>query len=246
MQFVLSPILDQMEDLYLLPHNKTRFEKYLLLLQGYQGEDLQLPIGAYNPMGNENTLLKLRELLKLDAEALAAEVLDKINNQIAGNESREISVVLNLVDDVGGAWSHRHTTGFSNSFRLEALIKRNFCTPCFWTSENYTMEKIKNRTESQVYRCLYQIKNAVPQTLHDHVEQEIYVLRNLARPDLDLKKQDLSKVEQHYLENGDSEDYNLIFNFFYGDAASQSLGFKTYGVNSEMGRSFLLSKSGLL
>jgi hypothetical protein len=73
-------------------------------------------------------------------------------------------------------------------------------------------------------------KKTRPQTLKDHFEQEQFVAKNTAykspKPACDA-----ASLRQFYATHTDSADYALIFNFFYGDAASESLGFKTFGTN---------------
>ena len=43
------------------------------------------------------------------------------------------------------------------------------------------------------------------------------------------------EIESFYLENKDSDQYDKIFNFFYGDVGSESLGYKQYGNHSPLG-----------
>jgi hypothetical protein len=41
----------------------------------------------------------------------------------------------------------------------------------------------------------------------------------------------LHKISQFYTAHQKEDDYSIIFNFFYGDQAAQSLGYPTYGVD---------------
>ena len=47
-------------------------------------------------------------------------------------------------------------------------------------------------------------------------------------------KYKIETTEDFYKKNRNSDHYNLIFNFFYGDEASKSLEFPTFGINSEI------------
>ncbi len=233
-QFTLHPILQKMQQLYQLPRTRERFEAYLLMLQGKEKTDMILPIAGYNPMGADHILSKLNELQNLNAEQIIQEELENINANIHSKKDQTIQVVLNLADDIGGAWTDRYTTDFSSKFEIQAFVKRNFCTPYFWTSEAYTQELIIQRTREYAYRTLHTIEKGKPTTLKDHIEQEIYVQLH-SNNTSKMNENDFSEIKKHYTENANSEDYNLIFNFFYGDEASESLAYKTYGIRNNAG-----------
>ena len=236
MNFHLTPILKQMEQLYHLPRNRKRFETYLLMLQGETKDEMVLPIAGYNPMGKELALEKVQALITLGAEDIAQQEINRINNARLTKEERIIQVVINLTDDVEGSWSSRYTTDYTSKFDLNALVKRDFCTPYFWTSETYTEKKIAQRIRAYLYRTLYAIDNGKPKTLKQHLDQESFVYRKLEKErneQLDREKvqidQEFEVIDSFFQEHADSEDYSLIFNFFYGDKASQSLGYASYG-----------------
>jgi len=42
-------------------------------------------------------------------------------------------------------------------------------------------------------------------------------------------------IEAYYLANKKSEEFDLIFNFLYGDIASENLGYKKYGIKDSAG-----------
>ena len=233
MQFELVPVLEKMEELYQQPRNRQRFEAYLSLLQGAQKGDMILPIGGYNPMGKENVLSKIQELKALETEHIIEDELNRINKVITLKENRKIEVVLNLADDIGGAWTNTFTTNFTSKFDLNALVNRNFCTPYFWTSEDFTKDLVVKRTKEYVYRTIYWIRNGKPKTLKDHLQQEVYVANHSDENIQNLTDSDLAVVEKFYQQNLDSENYSLIFNFFYGDEASELLGYSTYGMKQE-------------
>jgi len=174
-------------------------------------------------MGTDYILSKLNELQNLDAEQVTQKELEKINANINSNKNQTIQVVLNLADDIGGAWTDRYTTDFSSKFEIQAFVKRNFCAPYFWASETYTKELIIQRTREYAYRTLHVIENGKPTTLKDHIQQEVYV---------QFHSNNIFQISEN---NADSEDYNLIFNFFYGDEASESLAYKTYGIGKNAG-----------
>ena len=238
MKFELVPILNRMESLYRMPKSKERFEAYLAMLQGGKNGEMVLPIAGYNPMGNERVLAKIDSMITLGAEDLATAALSEVNQRIAGPDDRTIQVVLNLVDDVGGAWSNFATTDYKSKFELSTLIRRDFCTPYLWTSETIDEQTIAQRTKEYAYRVWYWLHSKRPQTLEDHFEQEIYVQDNSNGSIPNLAGMDFADIEKFYEENSESEDYNLIFNFFYGDEASELLNYKKYGNKRDHGFSY--------
>ncbi len=233
MKFKLVPVLNQMRSLYQLPRNKQRFDAYLHMLQGEDKEDLILPIAGYNPMGKEDVLLKVETLLGLGAEKIIEECTAFINANLK-DDGEIIDVVLNLADDVGGSWSNFCTTDFTSKFQIDALVKRRFCTPFLWTSEEHSPKLIEQRVLEYMYRTAYWLNNKKVITLEDHIKQEIYVRQNVDIPDVRYDI-DQKAVEKFYLVHKSSEDYNLIFNFFYGDEASEALSYATYGLAKQSG-----------
>lgn len=231
--FKLLPILDKMEVLYRLPRNRSRFDTYLSMLQGEDGAGMVLPIAAYNPMAKEGALEKLCHLKNCGAEEIAAEVISKINDTLDTNYDRELSVVINLADDIGGSWSSRYTTDYTSKFSFGSILKRDFCTPYFWTSEDFSTEMIRLRVAEYLHRSMYWITHNRPITLTEHIDQEAYVSEQSGGAS-NIMKQDVS-AHEFFLEHGESKDYGLIFNFLYGDKASQELNYKTYGMRELAG-----------
>jgi len=236
MEFILLPILDKMEAFYQLPRNNKRFETYLFMLQGKDKVDLILPIAGYNPMGDENVLLKIQALKELEAEKLIQKMLAELNPQFEGD--RKIAIAINLADDIGGAWSNNATTDFDSKFKISALVKRGFCTPYFFTSETLSKAMIIQRSKEYVYRTIFCIENGNPSTLADYLKQEVYVQQHSKNNQAILEATAFANIEKHYQENASSTDYNLIFNFFYGDEASLLFEFTKFGIGEITGFEF--------
>ena len=226
MEFHLTPILADMKELYLQPISADRFRQYLSKLQGDTKGDLSLPISGFNPMGQ--VLEKIEELEHLGAEAIMAEAIGEINSLLDQSSGARITMVLNLADDLKGGWTNFYTTDFDSKFKLQALVRRNFCAPYFWTSESYSEHLVRARTREYAFRTIYWQNNSKPITLEDHVEQEIFVSANAAARR--VPQATFDEIAAYYEANKQSKEYNLIFNFFYGDAASESLGYKQYGI----------------
>ena len=230
MKFELLKVLDKILDLYKLPRNKKRFDKYLFLLQGTNKDEMILPIAAFNPMGKELALNKIEALLSLDAEKLAGEYLQQINSEWGSSQDRIIQVAINLADDIEGSWSNYAITDYKNKFEFDGLFKRNFCTPIFWTSESVNKEIIIQRTKECVNRTIYWINKGSPNTLFDCIEQEVHVNRVCENQFVKSELTDVELLERFYNQHSNSADYNLKLNFFYGDEETKVLNFPSYGI----------------
>lgn len=234
MTFELIPIIDPLIEFYAKPRSRGRFQEYLSILQGDKKGDLTLPISGFNPMGKEHVLQKLKELKELNAEPIIQDILENINATLTQEQdTRTFQVILNLADDLKGGWTNVYTTDYDSKFKINALVTRAFCTPFIWTSENYTDQLIRNRTLEYVYRTIYWLTNPKPRTLEDHVKQEVYVAgRSKIKSDYP-DASDLQLLKNFYLKYRDSDDYGVIFNFFYGDIASKSLEFSVHGITGK-------------
>ncbi|MCW3101898.1 MAG: hypothetical protein JWO09_338 [Bacteroidetes bacterium] len=229
MPFLLSPLLDTMIGLYGKPRSMERFHEYLKILQGNSKDDMLVPVGNFNPMGKEHVLQKLEELKKLDAEKLMNDAIAEINSETGGQPSSGFRVSIAVADDLHGAWTNRYTTDYDSKFRLNALVTRNFCTPLFWTSEAFSGELIRSRTREYCYRTLHWLTAPKPETLAEHIAQEKFVAGKNVKGE--AQECDIEALELFYKEHKDSDRYDIIFNFLYGDKACGELGFPAYGIS---------------
>lgn len=218
MRLEVIPVLQKMKELYESSRNRERFDAYLFMLQGADGNDMMLPIASYNPMGKELALQKVNELIEHDAEAILRDVIERTNAMsIAGDTgNRTIGVAINLADDVEGSWSEKDRTDYNSKFKIDALLKRNFCTPIFWTSESANREVIERRSEEYLYRTQYWLEHGAPSTLADMVEQEIAVQGHFSDDSTELSGKEVEKLEAFLDQHGDSEEMVMHLNFFYG------------------------------
>jgi len=234
MKFELLPILHLIKELYELPRDRRRFDEYLQKLQTETGSDMALPIGGYNPMAKESVLAQVERLMALDAEAIVEEELFKINRSLALEKNETFQVSLVLADDLGGAWSHHGMVDFNSKFKIKPLVKRQFCTPYLWPSEEHTTSLIEQRTREYVHRTIYWVENGAPIALEEYLRQEIYVAKQL-KASIDLSEKRKEYLLQFVERNRLSEEYSLLFNFFYGDETSVELGYKKYGFHEMEG-----------
>lgn len=215
-----------MLDLYEKPRSVERFQEYISTLQGNSKNDIELPIVGFNPLAKEHVREKLNELQTLNAEKLMVDAVSKIN--VDGD--RIFKVVLNLMDDLKGGWTNRYASDYQSKFKLSGLINRNFITPIFWSSENYTKELVVQRTLEYCYRSIYWIEHSKPITLRDHILQEKFVCDRVTEPAQSI---DHDFLKAFYEEHKKTEDPVIISCFLYGDKANESLGNKSYGIKEE-------------
>ena len=235
MKFQLRPILSEIKDLYKKPISSDRFKDYIAKLKGSSKSDMQLPISGFNPMAKEHILQKIEELENLDAEKIMRKTIAKINQETETESDTIIDVVLNLADDKHGAWTNFYATDFDSKFKLSAFVNRNFCTPFFWTSKSYDEKLIQNRTRAYINRTRYWLQNPKPKTLADHFNQEVFVFKNASNKENEYTNSQFKTIESYLLKNKASEAHDVIFNFLYGDTASESLGYKKYGIKGSSG-----------
>ncbi len=219
--FKLLPILDTMLALYEMPAGSARFEKYLSLLQGGKKGDLALPIGNYNPMAKPFILNYIKQLQALNIEN---EIEFFIQSKQV-NTPQEVAVVLNIADDLKGGWTNRFTTDYSSRFGTSALLKRNFCTPIVWTSEEPELASILKVTERAIRRFLFQWERGIPKTLQEQVDQELFAYGK-SPSELSLP----TEIQVFLDQEAKTESYHIIFPFFYGEEATAPLEMTTLGI----------------
>ncbi len=233
MRFELLPTIDKMIELYSLPRTPERFQQYLEIMQGNKTGDLEFPLQGFNPMAKGHVLERLHQLKEIEAEAIMADTIESLNRYLDQKHlDKTFKVALNLADDVAGGWTNRFTTDYDSKFKLNGLISRGFCTPIFWSSETPNEMDTVLKTSAYIYRTVYRLDHPTPMTLRDHVAQESFVARETVIQ-YGCDTDDMQQLERFFAEHCESTDYPLIFNFFYGDAASKSLEFPTFGLTTK-------------
>jgi len=229
MQFELLPVLDAMLQLYEQPRNIDRFRDYLQLLQGGSKGEMHLPIGGFNPMAKSHVQEALLQLKNLDAEQIASNALQAVNKTCYTIKPGAVfNLALNLSDDVQGGWTNRYSSDYDSKFRFHGLMNKGFTVAVFWVSESFSKTLIETRVLEYLHRTIYWLRHGKPLTLQDHLAQELYVAKQLP-PDGHSHDEAMESVAAYYRQYANTEDYGIIFNFFYGDEASVALGMPCYG-----------------
>jgi hypothetical protein len=233
MKFEHLPIIDMMIDFYQKPRDIARFKDYIQTLTGGDNNNLEMPIMGFNPMAKEHILEQLFSLKALNIEEIIEKTLSQINSEFREFEGEIFKVLLNLADDLKGGWTDYYTSDYQSKFQIKNLAKRKFCIPVFWSGESYNQENIKQNVLEYCYRTVYFTLNSVPETLEEHIKQEIFVAQKFNFPST-LTKQEFEFLNGFYQSNKNTTTLSTIINFFYGDAASEKLGYPLLGINTKM------------
>jgi hypothetical protein len=233
MKFEVLPTLDEMLELYSNPRNFERFQAYLDKLSGGEKGALKAPISGFNPMAKEHIGEKLLEFKALDAEQIVRDILtSKHNFQNFKTTGRQFKIAINI--DLKGGWTNRYTSDYDSKFKLSGVFNHNFCTPFFWSSEVVTKKMIEVRVLEYMYRTIFWETNPKPRTLREHLNQEIFVSQHVPNDIQNYHLSDFEALDKFYSANENSDNYSLIFNFFYGDSASTSLEYPLFGTDDKL------------
>ena len=130
-----------------------------------------------------------------------------------------------------GGWTNRYTSDYGSKFKINALVQRQFCAPIFWTSEEISFSILEGRITEYIFRHLHWLDRPKPTNLEQHLDQEIFVASNMECEHM-FDDSSFRDLEAFYLKHQNEDDYIMIFNYFYGDQASESLRFICFGNSS--------------
>lgn len=229
MRFEVIPVVERMHALYQQPRTIERFQEYIRMLEGGRKGDMALPISGFNPMAKAHLPARLEELMAMGAEDIMADIAAKVNERVPEDDGRVVQLVLNVADDMLGGWTNRYTTDYASRFQINALVERGFCAPYFWSSEEYTRELIAARTLAYAYRTIHHIRNGRARTLADCVAQEVFVAAECGTHATVMRER-MEAMRRFYEVHQLTEDYNIIFNFFYGNEVCRELGYPVFGL----------------
>lgn len=224
-----------------MPKGEERFNRYLQKLQGSGAKGLKAAIMGYNPMAKDHAHQKIKHMQHLEVEQKASTIIDTINTQYTLDHN--FKVIINLADDLHGAWSERHATEFDSKFRFEGTFNKGFCTPYFWTSEDITESVAVQRIKEAIYRTIFWLENKGEKNLGYFFNQEVFVCQQSKSLSIDLIKNNSEHLKQFLKTHHSTTEYSKIFNFFYGDEASKKLGYQTHGISSPTGFDLARSKA---
>src|SRR5262245_32135456 len=144
-----TPLLQVQRDLYRLPRGMERFRAYMQTMAGPEAKDLELPLGAMNPMGKDHVPALLDEYLAFDADGLAARAVAEVEPRLA-RVPGEFRVALVISDDAMGGWTNRYSSEFIARYGGKPLHKRGWITGILWTSETPAPQTTREETMTAV------------------------------------------------------------------------------------------------
>jgi hypothetical protein len=233
MKLDLLPLLQIQRSLYDIPRGWTRFQAYLDTMIG-GSDDIVLPLVGMNPMGKEHVAVMLDALIAFDAEAIASAALVEATQRLAGAPG-QLQVALVATDDAQGGWTNRYFTEMQLRFDSTRLLARGWAVVPIWTSETWSVAKVREEVLATAYRSAYLQQYGVPKTLQQMLTQEglVAVFAGAGQPTLD--PDDLDYTREVMRPYRDSTHYPTIFTCLYGDEAARSVGYPALGLSPHAG-----------
>lgn len=238
MKFVLVPTLEKLRDLYRIPLGPKRFQAYLDTVIGGTQRALELhlaPLVQANPMARHHALECAKRWIELDAENLAREVLEEIQNQFESSDPhRTVKVGFTVLDDLKGGWTN-HT--FNDAARFETgldLERTGWLSLKLWTSESPALETVRPLVLESVYRAEFVVQYGDPQTLSEMMRQEGQAAA-FAGHTLEFDPEELEYSRALLTPHLESSEQPTTFAGMYGDGAARELGYPPLGLSAGAG-----------
>lgn len=238
------PLLHHLEELYQRPRDLTRFRAYLAKVLNAQGDDVELfPLIAANPMAKEHALAYVRQLLALEAEALAQAAMEEAAQQLPAVQA-QLKVSLTVLDDAKGGWTHRYTTqkGLWGLSERELALAHRYgwvSIPC-WTSERPSPEYIRQQTRLHLYQAAWSYHRPMPKTLREILiyEGQALAFAGVAQW---LDEEELAYTRVVLEPHLDSTHHPTLLVALEGDPAAQALGYPPLGLSPKAGLALALA-----
>jgi hypothetical protein len=248
------PLLQTQRELHDLPRSHERFQQYLRAMQNPHGGDgMRVPMLVMNPMGKDHVAALLDQLLVLDADNLATQVLAEVAPQVA-DVPGSVKVALVVADDLKGAWTNRYAWEFDFRFRsvcdpsvetLPRWLKHVWLTAALWSSEPASERAVREAILTAVQRVAFVQRNGPARTLEQMLAQEGQVLAaaGCARPMLDAE--DIAHTREVLVPFLGADDMRTCIECLFGDAAGRTLGFTPRGLSPWAGLALALHDARL-
>jgi hypothetical protein len=231
------PLLQTQLEVYQAPLGVERFKTYIKAILNEDSDDIELaPLAEMNPVAKDHVKVYLGELLKLQAESIAAKAVDDFAKSNQTLNGYDIRVSLVVCDDAKGGWTNRYLNDFTYAFEFDktSFLKRPWLmVPC-WTLEEALEETCYDSTLIYLHRLAYVFEHGQAKTLGQMMTQEGYVLARanvkqwLARDDLDYSRE----VIKPLLE---ATEKPVQVACLYGDEAAKSVGYQPLGLSHRAG-----------
>jgi len=242
MNFTYVSLLQVQRDLYRLPRGFERFREYLQTMIDAKAGDLKLPLVAMNPMGKDHLPVFLDHLHAMGADQVASEATSEAMQQLhLPGAAGTYKVCLVVSDDLLGGWTNRYTSELSYRFQQKSFYKRGWIPGVLWSSEVYTVERVREEVLLCLFRAWYVQQHGEAVTVGEMLAQEREVMRmaGTTRPMLDTEDIDYTReVITPYLSRS---DWPVVIGVLYGDEASRQLGYRPLGLSPRAGLALALA-----
>lgn len=228
------PLLKTQRDLYELPRGKERFERYLSVMTG-GGNDMELPLSRFNPMGRQHVAEALNHLLQIDAESEAERAAAEAARRLPSDTGPSgVRTGLVLADDLGGGWTDRFQMETDHRLDNRGEQKRDWAVALLWTSEVTQLDQIRRRVLESIYRHLYRSRRGAPRTLAEVLDQE--GMAGLFADREPVSGADELARNRLVLERNDSStELPILFACLWGDELAAERGYEPLGVTTRGG-----------
>lgn len=244
MRLALIPTLNLQRELLSQPRTMERFYNYLAIITG-GGDDIVTPIVSLNPMGREHNVVKIDELLAIDAEDVAAEALAEANARVAHLELvRRLSLV--VTDNLGGLWSNRHLIEFAGCYPQKLpkkkVIGKGFYEVNVLVSETWTTSAVRALVLRSAYRLAHMHVHGLPKTLGAVMRQEGRAMR-FAGMTPTLPDDDLDYSRHVLGPHLSATETPILMTALFGDEAAHAFGYPPLGLSPRAGMEVALAEA---
>jgi hypothetical protein len=180
-------------------------------------------------MGKQHVAATYDALLALDAEGIAAAALLEAEQRLA-HIGGQFRVGLVVSDDVAGGWTNRYAAEMGR-FNGGPLLKRGWIAVGFWTGEQPSGEKVRERVLLSVFRMAYMQCFGPAETLRQMLLQEGLVAAFAGLNQPFLEPDEVAYTRDIITPHLDTTEYPTQFAALFGDEAAAMFGYPALGLS---------------
>jgi hypothetical protein len=243
-QLRYEPLLQAQRDFYQRPRGSERFREHLRLMLTPNGDDRPLSLLAIDSLGADHLPHRLDALLALDADGVAGAAVAEAEAALADEPGRYV-VAVAMGDDLLGASqsANRYRAEMAARFRQKACYTRGSIFTVLWTSEDYTVDRLRQEVWSAILRASYVQRHGYARTLHEMLAQEGCVLRGAGAAVPCLAPDDLDYTRAVLEPYRDRSDEPVLIAALFGDRAAHALGYPPLGLSADAGLALALAET---
>ena len=247
MKITYVPLLPVQQGLQALPRNYARFQQYLRTVMNADRTGPELtPLLLANPMAKDHVTSLLDDLIRLDADGIAARSAAEASADLA-DEPGDLDAGLVVVDDLMGGWTNRYAAEYTIRFQSgpppenpPAWMTRSWVYGALWSSEPATEQAVREAMRAAIYRMAYVQRHGLARTLRDKLAQEGQVMAAAGCTAPTLDGDDLAYTREVLIPYLDADDMRTAIECLFGDTAGATLGFTPRGLSPWAGLALAL------